>query len=51
MYEKAQKVWPKFVNGTGDQLVSIPKLGILVEIEACEEFYHRHIDNIPRIKF
>ncbi|MFO7644980.1 MAG: hypothetical protein R6W95_11415, partial [Desulfosarcina sp.] len=31
--------------------VSIQKRGILVEIKACEKFYHRHIDDIPRIKF
>jgi hypothetical protein len=40
--------------------VSIQKRGILVEIKACEKFYHRrpersalgvHIVDIPRIKF
>jgi len=33
------------------QLVSILKLSILVEIEAWEKFYRRHIVDIPRIKF
>jgi len=34
-----------------NELVSIQKRGILVEIKACEKFYHRHIVDIPRIKF
>ena len=36
------------ING---YLLSIPQRGILVEIKACEKFYHRHIVDIPRIKF
>ena len=31
------------------QIVSIRKLGILFEIEACGNFYHRHILDIPGI--
>jgi hypothetical protein len=31
--------------------VSIQKRGILVAIKACEKFYHRHIGDIPRIRF
>jgi hypothetical protein len=31
--------------------VPIQKRGILVEIKACEKFYHRHMVDIPRIKF
>jgi len=27
------------------------KLGFLFKIKACDEFYHRHIIDIPRIKF
>jgi len=33
------------------RLVSIQKRGILLEIKACEKFYHRHSVDIPRIKF
>ena len=32
-------------------IVSTRKVGILVEIKACEKFYRRHITDIPRIKF
>jgi len=32
-------------------LVSILKLAIWSEIKACEEFDHRYIRDIPRIKF
>lgn len=34
----------------GNSIVSILKLNILVKIEACNIFYHRHMTNIPRIK-
>jgi len=33
------------------QLVSIHKLGFLFKIKACEKNNHRHIVDIPRIKF
>ena len=29
----------------------LEKLDFLPKIEACDEFYHRHIVDIPRIKF
>jgi len=32
-------------------LVPVQKGGFLFEIKACEKFYHRHILDIPRIKF
>ena len=32
-------------------LVTVQKSTNLVEIKACEKFYHRHIVDIPRIKF
>jgi hypothetical protein len=36
------------VNG---YLVSVQKRGFSFKIKACEKFYHRHIVDIPRIKF